>query len=62
MVKDQVVEIHSKCEKALSGIQYREPEKKNAFLYPDEEDAIFPQYVPAPIIDLRSNTIPGAGT
>ena len=31
-------------------------------MHPDDEEAIFPQYVPAPIIDLRSNNIPGAGT
>lgn len=42
-------------------MEFRIPDKKNAFLHPDESDAVFPQVVPAPIIDLRSSAIPGSG-
>jgi len=31
------------------------PEPINAFKYPDNPDAIFPQKIPPPIIDLRTS-------
>ena len=34
---------------------------KNAFLYPEDPEAEFPQYKPQPMIDLRANSIPGSG-
>lgn len=42
-------------------MEYREQEKKNAYLYPNEKDSVFPQVFPAPILDLRSAFIPGSG-
>lgn len=38
-----------------------EPEKKNAFLHPEDPTATFPQYKPQTIYDLRSGSIPIGG-
>ena len=43
------------------GIEYREKPEKNAFKYPDDPEAVFPQYKPQKNIDFRSNFIPDAG-
>ena len=40
----------------------REKQAKNGLLYPKYPEAIFPQVKPAPMIDLRSTSIPGSGT
>ncbi len=60
-VKPETEQLHSRCQKALAGIEYREKEKKNAFLFPDDPEAHFPQYKPQQRIDLRSASIPGSG-
>lgn len=39
-----------------------EPEKKNAFKYPKDPSAVFPQYKKQPLVDFRSSSIPFAGT
>ena len=39
---------------AMQGLEYRNVAKKNAFLEPSNPDAHFPQFVPAPIVDLRA--------
>lgn len=46
----------------LSGVEFRTKEPLNAFLHPEAPDAVFPKVVPAPIIDLRSSSIPGSGS
>ena len=46
---------------SVLGLQYREKDIKNAFLHPTDPEAKFPQFKPAPIIDLRSTSIPGSG-
>lgn len=60
-IKPETEELHSKCQKGLAGLEYREKEKKNAFLHPEDPDAHFPQYKQPPMIDLRSAYVPGSG-
>ena len=53
LVREQIQNVHNNVLAEVSGQQYRKPVPKNAFLHPDDPDAEFPQYTPAPIIDLR---------
>jgi hypothetical protein len=46
----------------LAGLDFRPKDVPNAFLNPDAPDAVFPKVTPAPIIDLRSTSIPGSGS
>lgn len=47
---------------SLAGIDFRPKQPKNAFLHPEDPDSEFPKVTPAPIIDLRSTSIPGSGS
>ena len=38
-----------------------EPKKKNAFLYPNDPDAVIPQYEKQQLIDYRSSAIENSG-
>lgn len=46
---------HQKLMLGQQGLEYRNKAAKNAFLNPTDPEAKFPQFVPAPIIDLRAN-------
>jgi hypothetical protein len=46
---------HQKLLLGQQGLEYRNKAAKNAFLNPTDPEAKFPQFVPAPIIDLRAN-------
>jgi hypothetical protein len=61
IVKPKEAKIYENNLANLAGLEYREKEKLNAFLHPDAPDAEFPKVTPAPIIDLRSTSIPGSG-
>ena len=61
VMKAKADRITHNLEASLVGMEYREPEKKNAYLHPNDSDAIFPQIVPAPMLDLRSAFSPGSG-
>eukprot|EP01017_Pseudomicrothorax_dubius_P033162 TRINITY_DN4412_c0_g1_i7.p1 TRINITY_DN4412_c0_g1~~TRINITY_DN4412_c0_g1_i7.p1 ORF type:complete len:182 (-),score=59.97 TRINITY_DN4412_c0_g1_i7:39-584(-) len=53
--------LSSKLVATIENRNYRVKEPKNAFLYPNDPDAAFPQKVVAPIVDLRAAQIPIAG-
>lgn len=59
--KEQHNRIVETLKAVAVGQEYRPKDKPNAFLHPDAPDAVFPQVKPAPIIDLRSTSIPGSG-
>ena len=53
LIQEQNDKLYETSLLVKQGLEYREKPKKNAFLHPNDADAEFPQYVPAPIIDLR---------
>jgi len=59
--KEKEEKITKNLTATLVGVEYREKDIKNAFLHPDDVEAQFPQFKPAPMIDLRSTSIPGSG-
>lgn len=61
VMKPKLEKISNNLSATILGMEYREKEAKNAYLHPQEPDAQFPQVKPAPIIDLRSTSIPGSG-
>lgn len=61
LIKPKDSKIHENNMLNLAGVDFRPKDKPNAFLNPDLPDAHFPQVTPAPIIDLRSTSIPGSG-
>jgi len=61
VMKPRADKIANNLEASLLGQEYRELDKKNAFLFPNEKDSVFPQVTPAPMLDLRSAFIPGSG-
>lgn len=61
VMKPKLEKISNNLSATILGMEYREKEPKNAYLHPQEPDAQFPQVKPAPIIDLRSTSIPGSG-
>lgn len=59
--KAQETKITDSLNAVMCGQEYREKEYKNAFLHPEDAESKFPQRTPAPMIDLRSSSIAGAG-
>jgi hypothetical protein len=53
--------LSQKLYSTIIGRPYREADKKNAFLHPEDPAAEFPQHRPQEILDLRSNAIPESG-
>jgi hypothetical protein len=53
--------ISKKLEASILGVEYRTPEPKNAFIYPNDPTAVIPKLKPGRIVDLRSSAIPGSG-
>jgi hypothetical protein len=61
LTNPQAEEISKKLEASILGVEYRQPEPKNAFLHPNDPTASIPKVKPEKIIDLRSSAIPGSG-
>ncbi|KRX08579.1 hypothetical protein PPERSA_10383 [Pseudocohnilembus persalinus] len=59
--KGELQILENRLKSTINGIEYREPEKKNAFLHPEDPEAVFPQFVPQKNIDFRANNIPYSG-
>lgn len=53
--------ISKKLEASILGVEYRQPEPKNAFIHPEDPTAVIPKIKPGRIVDLRSASIPGSG-
>jgi uncharacterized protein (DUF608 family) len=62
IMKPKDAKIYENNMASLAGIDFRPKQPKNAYLHPDDPEAEFPKFVPAPIIDLRSTSIPGSGS
>ena len=58
----KIDKLYQKILLSNKGFEYREPIKGNAFLYPDDPNAQFPQFVPDKPIDFRSSKNPFSGT
>jgi len=61
IIQDQLNEISAKLKLTAEGRYYRQEEAKNAFLYPNDPNAHFPQYQKQPLVDFRSSHIDFAG-
>ncbi|KAM3143028.1 hypothetical protein pb186bvf_004846 [Paramecium bursaria] len=61
IVKKDVAELSQKLEATIQNRQYRTEELKNAFLHPNDPQAIFPQYKPPLLVDFRSSALPYKG-
>jgi hypothetical protein len=61
VLREQLNDISAKLKMTAEGKNYREPEVKNAFLYPNDPQAKFPQYQKQPLVDFRSSHIEFAG-
>lgn len=61
VMKPREEKVYENVAANLAGVDYRPKDLPNAFLHPDAPDAVFPKVTPAPIIDLRSTSIPGSG-
>jgi len=60
-LRDDLNSISAKLKLTAEGKSYREPEAKNAFLYPNDPQSRFPQYQKQPLVDFRSSHIDFAG-
>lgn len=45
----------------IKGIEFREKEPLNAFLHPNNPNAVFPQYIPQKQLNFRSNYVTQSG-
>ncbi|KAK2198211.1 Uncharacterized protein family UPF0642 [Babesia duncani] len=57
----RIRELNKKLKLLKNGIDITPKVKKNRFLYPDDHDAIIPQRIPEPALDLRSENVPLSG-
>ena len=62
LVKPKLERLHQKIMLSRSGFEYRPAPKQNAFLEPDNPNAVFPQTIPTQPLDFRSNKNPYSGT
>uniref|UniRef100_A0A3B0MXR8 Uncharacterized protein n=1 Tax=Theileria annulata TaxID=5874 RepID=A0A3B0MXR8_THEAN len=56
-----VVESYKKIRLVQQGKYVQPVRKPNKFLYPEDENAVFPQSIPKMPLDLRSENVPLAG-
>jgi len=54
--------LNQKLSEAANGIQRSEIPPKNAFLYPDDPNAVIPQYEKQTLVDFRSSNVETAAT
>ncbi len=58
---EQINTLNKKIQLSTQGFEYREKQKPNAFLEPENPDAEFPQAEPVKIYDFRSHKNPFSG-
>ena len=61
LIKPRTAELSRKLECSITGLEFRQPAPKNAFLHPKDPEAAFPKHQIQTMVDLRSASIPGSG-